>query len=222
MSRAADTRERLLESAQSLFAREGIYQVPLRRIVEGAGQRNASALHYHFGGRDGLLHAIIVRHDQRIRAEHHEVLVRLEADGAMGDARRLVEAMVLPMSKELATADGREYLQIVSQLAVLFDDWDVDLPRGPTDTQRIFQAIANCVPGIDPKLGHLRMTTLLVLAVEALAARARRLDNPSGVLLDHDAFITNLVDMALGALVAPSRVERQAAELVPSVNPPSC
>ena len=54
---ASDTIERLLTTAQQLFAREGIYQVPLKRIVERAGQRNASALHYHFGGRDALLHA---------------------------------------------------------------------------------------------------------------------------------------------------------------------
>ena len=66
---ASDTRERLLTTAQQLFAREGIYQVQLKRIVERAGQRNASALHYHFGDRDGLLHEIIVRHDDRIQRE---------------------------------------------------------------------------------------------------------------------------------------------------------
>ena len=71
-----DTRERLLDSAQHLFAREGIHQVPLKRIVQHAGQRNASALHYHYGDRDGLLHAIIVRHDDRIQAERKEMLTR--------------------------------------------------------------------------------------------------------------------------------------------------
>ena len=37
---ATDTRERLLMTAQTLFAHDGIYQVPLKRIVEWAGQRN--------------------------------------------------------------------------------------------------------------------------------------------------------------------------------------
>ena len=64
-----------------MFARDGIHQVPLKRIVETAGQRNASALHYHFGGRDGLLVAITERHDGAIEDERAELLAQLAAAG---------------------------------------------------------------------------------------------------------------------------------------------
>jgi AcrR family transcriptional regulator len=203
---ATDTRERLLATAQSLFAREGIYQVPLKRIVDRAGQRNASALHYHFGGRDGLLHTIIVRHDDRIQAERHEMLTRIDAEGRTGDLRSLVEALVEPFSHELATLDGREYVRIVSQLSMLFDFWDVDLPTGPTETQRMFRSMDRCLPHLSPALRHERITTLLGLVAESLATRARLLDSPESPApaLDHDAFVANLVDMAVGALAAPS------------------
>ena len=50
----SDTRDRLLRAAEYLFARSGI-DVPIREIHERAGQRNASALHYHFGGRPAVL-----------------------------------------------------------------------------------------------------------------------------------------------------------------------
>jgi AcrR family transcriptional regulator len=200
------TRERLLTTAQTLFAREGIYQVPLRRIVERAGQRNASALHYHFGGRDGLVHAIIVRHDGCIQAARHEMLTQLDVEGRTDDLRALVRALVEPFSLELGTAGGREYLQIVSQLSTLFDFWDIDLPTGPTETQRMFQAMDRCLPQFAPALRHERITTLLGLVTEALAMRARVLDGPESLppALDHDDFVANLVDMAVGALSAPT------------------
>jgi AcrR family transcriptional regulator len=203
---ATDTRERLLATAQDLFAREGIYQVPLKRIVERAGQRNASALHYHFGGRDGLLHAIIVRHDDRIQAERHEQMACIEAEGRSADLRSLVDALVEPFSHQLATRDGREYLQIVSQLSMLFDFWDVDLPTGPTETQRMFRSMDACLQNLPPALRHERITTLLGLVTESLAMRARLLDGPESLppALDHDAFVANLVDMAVGALSAPT------------------
>lgn len=203
---ATDTRERLLTTAQTLFARDGIYQVPLKRIVERAGQRNASALHYHFGGRDGLLHAIILRHDGRIQDARHRMMTRLETDERTDDLRALVEALVEPFSTELDTASGREYLQIVSQLSMLFDLWDVDLPDGPTETQRMFRSMDGCLPYLAPPLRHERITTLLGLVTEALAMRARVLDAPGSrpPALDHHDFVANLVDMAVGALSAPT------------------
>jgi AcrR family transcriptional regulator len=203
---ATDTRERLLSTAQTLFAREGIYQVPLKRIVERAGQRNASALHYYFGGRDGLLHAIIVRHDDAIQAEQQGMLASMEADGRINDLRSLVEALVEPFSRVLATSDGREFLQIVSQLSMLFDFWDIELPTGPTETQLMFRSMDKCLAHLSPALRHERITTLLGLVTESLAMRARLLDGPKSLppALDHEAFVVNLVDMAVGALSAPT------------------
>ena len=203
-----DTRERLLDSAQHLFAREGIHQVPLSRIVQHAGQRNPSALHYHYGDRNGLLHAIIVRHDERIQTERSELVRQLEVEGLTNDLRSLVEALVLPLSADLITPGGREYLQIVSQLSVLFDFWDVSLPGGPTPTQRLFYGMHECMPNLSAALRHARIATLLGLVTEALASRARSLDGPptEHPTLDHEMFVTNLVDMALGALLAPSTV----------------
>ena len=52
------TREKLIIAAEQLFAERGIQDVSLRQINNAAGQRNASATHYHFGSRDTLVRAI--------------------------------------------------------------------------------------------------------------------------------------------------------------------
>lgn len=201
---ATDTRETLLKTAQQMFARDGIYQVPLKRIVETAGQRNASALHYHFGGRDGLLVAITARHDGAIEAERAELLDRLADAGRLDDLRALVEALVVPFAHRLATADGREYLRIVEQLVGLFDLWDVAIAGGPTGAQRVLLGIQDQLAGLSPAVRHERVTIVLALVSETLAMRARALDDGPLPALEHDAFVANLVDMAVGALSAPA------------------
>jgi AcrR family transcriptional regulator len=200
---ATDTRETLLRTAQQMFARDGIYRVPLKRIVERAGQRNASALHYHFGGRDGLLTAITERHDGAIEAERGAMLVELERAGRLDDLRALVEALVVPFAHTLLTADGREYLRIVEQLVGLFDMWDVGVGDGLTGAQQVLFRIQERLVALVPSVRHERVTIVLALVSETLAMRARRLDDGPPPVLDHDAFVANLVDMAVGALSAP-------------------
>ena len=186
-----------------MFARDGIHQVPLKRIVETAGQRNASALHYHFGGRDGLLVAITERHDGAIEGERAELLAGLARAGKLDDLRALVEALVIPFAHKLATPDGREYLRIVEQLVGLFDLWDVDVAGGPTGAQQVLLLIQSLLGALPAPVRHERVTILLALVSETLAMRARALDDGPPPALEHDAFVANLVDMAVGALSAP-------------------
>jgi AcrR family transcriptional regulator len=200
---ATDTRETLLRTAQQMFARDGIHQVPLKRIVETAGQRNASALHYHFGGRDGLLVAITERHDGAIEGERAELLAELARAGKLDDLRALVEALVVPFAHKLSTPDGREYLRIVEQLVGLFDLWDVDVAGGPTGAQQVLLHIQSRLDALAAPVRHERVTILLALVSETLAMRARALEDGPAPALGHDAFVANLVDMAVGALSAP-------------------
>ena len=54
----ADTKDRLLDAAQRLFARDGVQGARIRQINDLAGQLNPSALHYHFGSRMAVLEAL--------------------------------------------------------------------------------------------------------------------------------------------------------------------
>ncbi len=54
-NRADETRDLLIRTAIRLFAAKGVNGVSLRAVGEAAGQKNTSAVHYHFGDRDRLL-----------------------------------------------------------------------------------------------------------------------------------------------------------------------
>ena len=209
---ATATRESLLATARRLFARDGIYQVPLKQVVQESGQRNTSALHYHFGNRDALLYAIIGRSDGEIEAARADMLAALEAAGRLGDLAALVEALVVPFSRPLATQEGREFLAIIAQMSSTFDRWDVVADEVPTQAQRTFRLIEACLTDVPPPVRHERVTVFLGLTTEALARRARHVDRGDTPALAHDEFVRNLVDMSVGALRAPA-VHLPAAHL---------
>ena len=110
--REATTRERLITVAEELMAMRGIDAVDLKEIQRAAGQRNRSAINYHFGDRNGLLDAIRDRHRGPINAERNRRLDELEALNA-ASVPNLIDALIRPIARGLDNRSGRNYLIIV-------------------------------------------------------------------------------------------------------------
>ena len=55
-----DTRERLLDAAEHLFAHHGIGSTSLRSITAEA-ETNLASVHYHFGSKEALIEAVFAR-----------------------------------------------------------------------------------------------------------------------------------------------------------------
>lgn len=108
------TVDELLDVAERLFARHGVENVALTKIVAASGQRNRSALHYHFGSREGLLAAVLGRRVQTVNALRNRML-----DEIAGSQPRLadaVRALVAPIC--LVTMNepwGGHYISILAQ-----------------------------------------------------------------------------------------------------------
>jgi TetR/AcrR family transcriptional regulator, regulator of cefoperazone and chloramphenicol sensitivity len=96
MARSDTARTALLDTAERLFAEQGIAQVSDRRVAEVAGNTNHSAVRYYFGGRDGLLRALVDRH---VRAVEERCAMRAGPSGSVLDD---VRGLVLPSMEVLA------------------------------------------------------------------------------------------------------------------------
>ena len=121
MNELASTRDLLLDAAARLFAERGVDNVSIAEIVRAAGQRNTSAVHYHFGSRDEVLRAVLARHVPEL-AERRSVLLEQARARPARDARSAAEAIVRPIT-EFAQGGWRQraYLQIGSELAGAVD-----------------------------------------------------------------------------------------------------
>ena len=86
-----DTKERLLDAAETLFGDRGVAAVSVRDITAAAGA-NIAAVNYHFGSKDGLLQAVINRRMEPLNAERLRLLDLVES--AAGDAPPTVEGVL--------------------------------------------------------------------------------------------------------------------------------
>ena len=76
-----DTRRKLLDTAERLFAEQGYGAVSLRQIIADA-EVNLAAIHYHFGSKQELLDEVIMRKAGPVNLERLARLGRLEAESA--------------------------------------------------------------------------------------------------------------------------------------------
>lgn len=194
----AHTRQRLIDVGRALFSTQGVFATPLKAIVDGSGQRNASALHYHFGSRQGLLDAIIDATNEGIEVRR---LTLLERYGEQPSLEELVDAWISPQAELLDDAEGRQFLSIISQLNDLFDEWTNETM--PPTALRTLSAIGERLVHLaDPLVRRERLNRFLELTAEALGSRARLIDRVSRPALSHEAWVTNLAQMCVGALSA--------------------
>ncbi len=196
----------LLDAAARLFAERGVDNVSIAEIVRSAGQRNMSAVHYHFGSRDEILRAVLARHVP-VLAERRRQLLARALERPPTDARVAAEAIVRPVT-EFAQRGWREraYLKIGSEISGAHD-------RAPTETRTLMAQTAGSdawsllrqrCPQVPRDLWRARRELCIVFIGRAAADRARQLDRggPGDVLSD-DRFVDNLIDMILGAMTAP-------------------
>ena len=188
----ADAKLALIRAGEELFAREGIHGTRINELTERAGQRNQSALHYHFGSRGGLLQAIVERHVSTVDGERAGLL---GASGPEASLRQLVAVIVTPLAAELHTASGRDYLRIVPQLLKS----DVS-PPALMETIRLAEAH---LAGLAPALRSERLRSMIQVATTLLAARAIAIEDGDDMHLDEPDFVTNLIEMCTALLLAP-------------------
>ena len=112
-----DTTKQLILAAERLYACEGLDVVSARQIAEAAGQKNISSVKYHFGGKEGLLRAILGYRLKTIQQNRQVIFNDLLAEGRETDLRSLVEVLVKPYSDLLLVPlDEHYYLQLIPQL----------------------------------------------------------------------------------------------------------
>jgi AcrR family transcriptional regulator len=118
MATAGNTKDRILDVAETLFADNGFAATSLRDITREAGV-NIAAVNYHFGSKDGLLGAVLERRIAPVNRQRLELLDRAESevgsDGA--DLEALVRALLAPAFQRLVVGDGAaQFLRLAGRL----------------------------------------------------------------------------------------------------------
>jgi AcrR family transcriptional regulator len=186
LARGIEARARILDAAEQLLGDRGLDGASLREIAAAAGQGNTSAVQYHFGGKDGLVAALIAREVERFEARRLELLAAVEERGQPADVRDVLKVLFLPFAEE-TDANGRHvYARFLLQYIV-----------------QIRYQIPVEHPGLAPDRATARAGKLLLDAFPSLgmAGIVSRIDRLAGFFLN--AIIDRENAMALGRKVEP-------------------
>ena len=206
-----DTRERILDTAERLFARDGHSGATLRAITRAA-RVNLAAVNYHFGGKDALYRAVFVR---RIRPMNLARLAALEALERESPAcaiplRTLLDVIFRPIADliESAGAEVHPFVRVMAR----------NLVETPAFMERVIPeefgpAAARFTPHLLRALPHLDRATLLWRARFVIGAAnvtfgrmqlvERRL-RELGARTDGETILRQLVAFAEAGLLAPA------------------
>jgi AcrR family transcriptional regulator len=195
---------RIVFAAERLFARHGIDGVSLRQISVEAGSSNNSAVHYHFGSKEGLIGAIFRHRLPQLLSERRLLAARCDP----GDLRSRFEAHYLPVLN-LAEATDNHYVSFVEQLqrrAIESGAHAPGLPELPEEGKRSHEEFRR---DLDALLGHLdvplremRIAEAELLSLHAAADRERTIFSGADVP-SFELFVTSLLDGITGFLDAP-------------------
>lgn len=219
----AETQLKLRRVAERLFSEFGIDAVSPRQIALEAGQRNESAIGYHFGTKDDLVNAIHLERMTEINIKRRAILADMHREGRMQDLRALVGAIAIPLIEKVNQHPEDAYY--AGFLAHLFADRrrrNLAIAQGDEAAvlRSVFDAMRTIVPDFPATLWTERLRLTVGCIVNGIADRTRLKaagDRAVSELLDA-AFTENLFDSAVAILQAPVSAATEAA-LRPHNNP---
>lgn len=209
---AESTREQLLDAAEALFLEEGLENVSLRAIVRRAGQRNQSAMQYHFGRRKGLIEAIIRR--RMLQLEHrrselvNEALAR-NADLSLRDCCGLLVSAPFCLCGE--RPDFRDMLGLMGSRLLNHDNrlYLLDEHQNSPSFHRIAEILLGHLAELPREILVLRVENAHGMSLLAISRRARHRSSFRGPRAE--LFFNNLVDQVAAALASPVSPETLSA-----------
>ncbi len=206
-SDSLQTQAKLISVAERLFAEHGIDGVSLSEINRAAEQGNNSALHYHFGSKQGIFDAIFEKHAGRLAADVGDSLAKLPANAS---PREIVACIIEPLARRLDDEDGgAAYIRIMSQAQAnptqdLFKRIiDGRIPEAFAPFSELFISLCPALPpGAQIRRFNLAASVMFLGLSEIANYEARKPEASDR----RPERVEELVDSLTGLLTAPSTV----------------
>lgn len=187
----------LVEAAERLAAERGLAALTVQAVQDAAGQRNKSAVQYHFGGRQGLVDAVVAH---RMGPANERRTAMFVALGEAPTRRELVEVLVVPLIESVLGRTPSYWARFLLQALA---DPGAGLAAVRSFDDRVIEAVqarlVRQLPHLAPAVRTLRVQSVFGYAAVVLAA------HEAGVLpraIPARALTTEIVDACCGLLGA--------------------
>jgi AcrR family transcriptional regulator len=110
-----NTRQKILDTAERLFAQKGYAATSIRQIIAKAGV-NLAAIHYHFGTKEDLLDELVARKAGPVNTERLALLeaAKESANGRPLKVEEILEALLRPMAT--VASQNEQFVRLMGRL----------------------------------------------------------------------------------------------------------
>ncbi len=213
-----DTRERLLDAAERLFAERGLGATSLRAVTKTA-DANLAAVHYHFGSKEELLSAVVARRVRPINEERLRLLDQLEVrSGDRSPALdEILSALLLPMIR--GRRSGPESILTFTRLMgrVLTDmgtrTHALIVQHFEEVLQRFAAALARALPHLTPEEIAWRLHFCIGTMAFTLVHSPHLAEMSRGLCRAHDAdrVLEQMLPFLAAGFNAPTSIEEETS-----------
>lgn len=212
-ARSEATKDALMRAAEKLISERGVENVSIRQIVAEAGQKNESALQYHFGSLSGLLQALLSERGEQVRLKRNELIDALLATTPEPSLRQLCALMIEPAFKlARANADFRRHLKAFANQLARSEASPLKLISskggGGEGGQRLGALLRAALPHLDEQDYRRRMDAAVLLCTTSMFHQAGQRGAFSGQ--SGELFLNSLIDGLCGLLSAPVSEQTQS------------
>jgi len=210
-ARGEATKNALMRAAEKLIADGGVENVSIREIVAAAGQKNESALQYHFQNLSGLLKAVHKERTGEIEHKRRELLAATLERSKEPNLRELCTLMIEP-TVLLARSDTsfRRYIKAFGHQLALTDSSPFTLATKEKRGQSLGPLLKAALPHLDEQDYRARMEAAIRLCSASMYHQAKHRTAFRGE--QSDLFLNNLIDALSGLLSAPVSPETKMAK----------
>ena len=153
MANRYDTKTRILDAAEKLFAERGFSETSLRLITSKA-EVNLASVNYHFGSKKELIRAVMARYLDVFMPIASAIIVKLQSSNNGASLNDIFSSLVEPLLdlNQLRTKGTNTFLQLLGRGYIESQDhlrWFINTHYGEHLTQFV-KAVADSVPHIPP------------------------------------------------------------------------
>lgn len=194
-----DAGARMIDAAERLAAERGLAALTVRAVQEAAGQKNKSAVQYHFGGRQGLVDALVAT--RMAPANERRTAMLLDLDEGAG-VRALVEVLVVPLIESVLSRQPSYWARFLVQ--AIGDPTTGLAAFGQVDDRALRAAQSRLeahLTHVPPAARTVRVQSIFGYACVVLAAHEVGALPPE---LTSTALTNEIVDACCGLIAAPT------------------
>ncbi|HTC35525.1 MAG TPA: TetR/AcrR family transcriptional regulator [Bryobacteraceae bacterium] len=206
-----NTKDRILNAAERLFARDGFEATSLRAITAEA-QVNLAAVNYHFQSKDALVQAVIGRRMGPVNAQRLALLDAYESEAASQPLplEKVMDAFLRPIVA-LVGSHAHEFVPLIGRIYVEPGEFAERLYTQQFEPmrQRFFPALQRALPDLplDELAWRLHFSIGALAHTMAASKILELMSRGRCNISDVEATLARLKAFVMAGLTAPVSVE---------------